>query len=100
MVIIGLVRFLDLGLKVYVFQKADHFAVYPYPAGKPGMEGREMTFAEKEEFKKEQEAAQRENVISQRQGTASSSLAMILVGIPIFLYHWRIISRESRSEKD
>lgn len=30
---------------------------------------------------------------------ASINLAMILVGLPLYLYHWQIIGRETRGEE-
>lgn len=93
LVVFGLVRILDLGLKVYVFKQADNFASYsvglPEKMAAPG-----ATFSaqEKDDLKKEQETAQRKNMEGQRQSTASNSLAMVLVGSPLFFYHWKKIN--------
>jgi hypothetical protein len=35
-------------------------------------------------------------VASQRARAASSALAMLLIGLPLYLYHWRVIRRELR----
>lgn len=35
-------------------------------------------------------------VASQRSRAASSALAMLLIGLPLYLYHWRVIRRELR----
>lgn len=91
LVVIGLVRFLDLGLKVYVFRAADNFASYPVSYPEKMVPGATLSAQEKEDLKKEQETAQRKNMEGQRQSTASSSLAMIIVGGPLFFYHWRKI---------
>lgn len=95
LIVIGLVRLVDLGLKVYIFKKADVFIYYPQPARieKDGTT-QEMTPEEEEKFRAEQEKVQKEQAESQRQREASNSLAMIIIGAPLFFYHWRIISRE------
>lgn len=92
LVVIGLVRLLDLGLKVYVFRAADNFASYPISYPEKMVPGVTLSAQEKEDLKKEQETAQRKNQESQRQSTASNSIAMIIVGLPLFLYHWRRIN--------
>jgi len=33
----------------------------------------------------------------ERQSTASNSLAFIIVGLPLFLYHWWLIQKEKKS---
>lgn len=84
--VIGTVRMLDLGLKVYVFKQADQYVAYPQK-----LNG-EATEVEQERMRMEQVQAEEVNIRSRRQSTASSSLAMIIVGLPLFLYHWKIIS--------
>ncbi len=36
-------------------------------------------------------------VKSQRQRDASFNLAMIIIGLPLYLFHWRIIKKETKS---
>src|SRR3989344_552451 len=98
LVVIGLVRLLDLGLKVYVFKKADNYVYYPPTPTRIEKDGtaRELTEEEQTKYKKEQEEAQKQQIEAQRQSTASNSLAMIIIGIPLFIYHWKIINKESR----
>ena len=38
-------------------------------------------------------------VTQSRHRNASESLALILVGIPLYLYHWNIIKKESKEKK-
>ncbi|MDD5590074.1 MAG: hypothetical protein PHQ47_02780, partial [Candidatus Portnoybacteria bacterium] len=43
---------------------------------------------------------QRDNidpVTSQRHRDASINLALIIVGLPLYLYHWRLIKREAKN---
>jgi hypothetical protein len=130
LVIIGGVRFIDMGLKAFVFTSADgEEKIYreqpPFPARLPD-DSRDMLFeVDKDgqilpEVKKEgvfvtlpsedyvlvqewlgdyrvwQERQKAfDPVVARRQRDAASSIAMIVVGIPLFLYHWRVIRRES-----
>ncbi len=95
LVVIGCVRLLDLAMKTYVFKQADEFVYYSTPVriDKAGNEV-ELTSEEVEKQKREQEEAQIKQTKSQRQRDLSNSLAMIIVGVPLFYYHWRVIGRE------
>lgn len=85
-VIIGTVRMVDLGLKVYVFRDADKFEIYPskLPDGKP-----ELTV---EEMQDRQEKETRRN----RERELVGALSMLAVGLPVYLYHWKTIQNESK----
>jgi hypothetical protein len=115
---IGSIRFLDMGLRAFVFKNADAMERYQ-PPPMPTMIGRrpgdidslankaELTAEEKqllrdaiEQYRIWQEQQQRVDPVSaRRQRDASSSLAMILVGLPLYLYHWRVIKRESAERR-
>ncbi|MFH1162167.1 MAG: DUF5671 domain-containing protein [Candidatus Jorgensenbacteria bacterium] len=101
LVVIGLVQLVDLGLKTYVFTKADRTVVYPEypPLVKPapaGDQGTTMTPEETAAYRAAQEEAQQKQNESQRARTASNSLALLIIGVPLFLYHWRIVQRDKR----
>jgi len=83
-VVIGSVRLLELGLKVVVFKGADSFE---YMA--PKIEG------EKSDPVLDQ-ARQEKETMRQRQRELSGSMAMIAVGLPLYLYHWKTIQRENK----
>ena len=113
---IGMIRFLDMGLRATIFRQADAFERYEQPpmpfvtrmgdvdqlAAKA-----ELTEGEKNALKQslrdyEQWAEQRRNidmVTVRRHRDASTSLAMMLVGLPLYLYHWRTIRREAEERK-
>ncbi|MBI4059019.1 hypothetical protein HY404_02135 [Candidatus Microgenomates bacterium] len=97
LIVIGLVRLVDLGLKVYIFKKADTFVFYPTTPSRLDKNGNtvDITEEEKAKFQKEQEATQFQQTESNRQRTASNSIAMILIGAPLFFYHWRTIGKEN-----
>ncbi len=82
--VIGSTQLINLGLKTYVFQVSE-YTYYPEPAmmdGKPGISA--------EEAKRRTEMEQ----ANQKKRQLSDSLAMILVGIPLYLYHWKTIKKE------
>lgn len=99
LMVIGAARFIDLGLRIYVFSKADQPYFYPeYPKLKTatGEEITELTPEQEEKYKQERIKAEEINQQSQRQRTAASSLAMLIVGAPLFFYHWNKIQRERK----
>ena len=85
--IIGSVQLVDLGLKSYVF-KVSEYAYYPEttPEGKPAI----STVESKKKYEQEQ--------ADQRKRQLSSSLAMIAVGAPVYLYHWKTIKKENKKK--
>lgn len=86
--IIGTIQILDLTLKTYVF-KVDHIS---YPVMPITSEKGEILVS-KEDQQRQQET---ENA-NQKKRQMSNSLAMILVGAPVYLYHWKTIKKESKS---
>lgn len=78
-IVIGGIRLVDLGMKVYVFKDADKYEIYP-----------DSTFS-----KEEMMARQERETTRQRQRDVSSSLAMILIGTPLYLFHLGTIQKES-----
>lgn len=85
--VIGSISLLDLGLKTYVF-KVEERIYYPEPLKLEG----ESTVS-----KEEMEERNRLEVANQRKRQVSNSLAMILVGAPLYLYHWKTIKKENKS---
>ena len=99
LVVAGSVRLIDLGLRAFIFKGADAFVNYPsYPApterGPDKIPAGEIAPADMEKFRGEQAKAEMENLARERQRTAASSLSMIIVGIPLFLFHWRIVKKD------
>jgi hypothetical protein len=99
LITIGCVKLIDLALKTYVFTKADVY--YEYPMTKPisaiekigAITYQEPSKAEIEEFNAKQRT-------SQRQRTAAESLALIIVGLPLYLYHWLTIRKDAKTDKE
>lgn len=84
--VIGTVQIVDLGMKVYLFNEAD---IYEYP--RPAMMEGELKIDPEEE-----KAIQVRETKRQRQRQASTALAMIIVGLPLYKYHWRLIKKENK----
>jgi len=114
---IGMVRFVNMGLKAFVFKQADQDrTIYekqpPMPYSLERVEelkgDEELTEEQKqavanwlEDYKKWQENSEKVNyVTSQRHRDASMNLSLILIGLPLYLYHWTIIKRETRNKED
>lgn len=120
---IGGVRFVDMGLKAFVFTKADQERLLLYqrpPSFYPAPEiekiqketkGEKKTclsekerseidhwLADYEEWKKKK--SEINPVAASRDRDASLNLALILIGLPLYLYHWRIIKREADKRED
>lgn len=83
--VIGLVRIVDLGMKVYIFKDADK---YEFVA--PKIEGQEIEI-------NEQKRMQETESKRQRQREFSGALSMILVGVPLYLYHWKKVQKENKN---
>ena len=101
LITIGLVRIVDLGLKTYIYKKADQAYIYHEYTIKvraPGEEAQVLTKEEQEEYDEKRAAAEEANREGRRQRTASNSLAMIIIGTPLFLYHWKTIQKDKESK--
>ena len=73
----------DLGLKTYVFKVTER--VY---FAEPRVEGQSELSVEEMEKRNEKEAS------NERKRDMSNSLAMIVVGAPVYFYHWKTIKKE------
>jgi hypothetical protein len=118
LLIIGTVKFIDMGLKAYVFTKAEDTErigqgyYYSVPISVEKLEGyqtsEELTEEElaslKNFLQNYKEWQERESKIdylaTKRHREASNNLAMMIVGLPLYLYHWRIIKRETKEKED
>ncbi len=116
--IIGAVTILNLLLKIFIFTQADadyYSKVGPTPIILEREIGQaqavkdcdELTEGDKEQIsawlvnyqEQQAEEAAIERKRAQRERDAARSLAMILVGLPVWLFHWRIIQRDRKREE-
>lgn len=84
--VIGTVQIVDLGMKVFLFKQVD---VCEY--ARPVLPEQEVKIDPEE-----QKNIQDRQTKSQRQRQASSALAMIIVGFPLYKYHWGLIKKENK----
>lgn len=86
-VVIGSVQIVNLGLKTFIFKDADRYEIapmaYPKIEGQPPQESVEN-----------QLARQNRDLARQRERELSNSIALIAVGLPLYLYHWKTIQKE------
>jgi hypothetical protein len=121
LLITGCVRFIDMGLKAFLFKQADaperlmqqyscqNMYYGPSSVEKLAANQSDSAFTSEEQailsaflenYKKCQEEGLKINYLtSQRQKDASNSLAMIIVGLPLYLYHWRVIGKEIKKRE-
>jgi len=94
LVVIGSVRLVDIGLKTYIFTRAEQWPVSPARriVSLTEENGQEVNY--QEPSPEEQAEYTRAQSITRRQGEAAGSLAMIIVGLPLYLYHWSILKKE------
>lgn len=115
LIVIGGVRLVDMGLKAFIFTAADEsrkisMTTPPYP---PTSDAK--LSADKDVLTEEDKAAierwrvdyenwktvesKRDYVKEERSRNAAESIALILVGLPLYFYHWSTVRKE-HSKKD
>ncbi len=112
LLIIGVVRFIDMGLKATIFTQADMAQRvsrnYYYIPQAPRMDierygdSDEITENELaslrqmiEDYEKQKEDWEGlDHHVARKQEEASISLAFILAGLPLYLYHWKTIKKD------
>jgi hypothetical protein len=92
--LIGLVSLINLGLRTYVFTKADYPCYYNVGPKmvEPGQDG--LTEAEREQLARDEEKRCIESRTSEKQRSASNAIAMLIVGLPLYGYHWNTIRKD------
>jgi hypothetical protein len=95
--VIGAIQIIDLGLKAWVFTRADqdfYFSECARPAALPGPDGKTVPECTAEQKTAAEEQAA-DNRTAQKQREAATALAMIIVSAPVFFLHWRLAKREA-----
>lgn len=90
--VIGCIQIVNLGLKTYIFKEADRVDYYVKPIEAPGEAV--MSTEEAKLSEEKQKESNRQQTQSQRQRELANSLAMIVVGVPLYWYHWKTIEKE------
>ena len=92
LITVGMVRLVNLGLKVYIFTDAD--ISYRYPGPVPKLIPEERDVVREEPTKEELEVYYEKERRSRRQRDAAGAFAALIIGVPLYLYHWTLIRRE------
>jgi methionine salvage enolase-phosphatase E1 len=93
LVVVGSVQLVNLALRIFIFTSADKY--YEYPMARPVMpeaSGTKTVILQPNQA--EVEAYQKNQLTSQRQRDATNALAMIIVGLPLYIYHWGVIKKD------
>jgi hypothetical protein len=94
LVVIGCVQLVNLGLRTFVFPDADKYYAYPMPAPVSSPDGSAPTTTVAAPTDAQLQAYQDQQTRSQHESTAAEAVAMIVVGMPLYLYHWRVIRKD------
>jgi hypothetical protein len=92
MIIIAGVSLINLALRSWVFTKADSTSNYAYvcPAIAPSTSDAKPLPCDTSA----QAQQAHDQMVSQRESTAAQDVALLLIGIPVFLYHWKKVNKE------
>lgn len=94
LILIGAISLVNLGLKTWIFTKADNeFYGSPCYEPQPVVKGEEVR-AQGQLSKEDCEKQQAESRSARRQSDAARSVAFLLVGAPVYFYHWTKIKDE------
>lgn len=125
MLVVGASMLINIGLKTWIFTKADQVDVYSQPMPlylkdssiasvedlKICADKCQLTKIQKEQIDnwlidyenwKQNEGSrdQKYYVNSNRQRQASTAISLIFVGLPLWLFHWAIIKRDLRKNRE
>ncbi|HEX3099802.1 MAG TPA: hypothetical protein VHQ41_02405 [Patescibacteria group bacterium] len=99
--IIAGIMILNIGLKAWIFTKADDASYYApkivctelkNPDGSIAPKDPNCSNPNYEQQQREEEMTRR---AAQRQSDAAHAIAMIIIGAPVFYYHWKLARKES-----
>lgn len=92
LMVVASISLIQLSINTLVFKDADR-----YYEPRPYYDNEDKEQAEKQ-FQIEKEAADKE-LVRNRQRSLSNGVAMLVVGTPLYLYHWRLIKTEKQTRK-
>lgn len=99
MIVISTSDLINQTLKTFIFTKADSYDIYAKPLGcetnTPRVaEGeKKMTAEECAKLEKANRERQIANQSAERQKDFAKDISLIIVGVPLFWFHWRITRR-------
>ena len=88
----GLIGGINLAIKTAFFKDADSYDTFTptYPAG-----GQQLTKEELQAQRADFEANRVKDMERSRERDLSTTVAMIAVGAPLYLFHWNLIKKEN-----
>ncbi|MBI3952768.1 MAG: hypothetical protein HY336_02330 [Candidatus Doudnabacteria bacterium] len=100
LMIIGSVSLINLGLKTWVFTKADDATCFygprfVAPSKENGTTGQSQEDLDRQRAEDEKYCKEITRP-AQKQNQASMAIAQLIVGVPLFAYHWRLIRKEGQ----
>ena len=104
MIVFSTADLINLGLKTWVFPKADRYysscdnMLYPSSYG-TAVSPKDAGDRQKEQCE-QQLKRDKENAVSNKQSQAVRDLSFLVVGLPLFAFHFRIAQKERREEKE
>jgi|SRR6056297_629814 len=115
LLVIGCVRFVDMGLKTFIFTEADleqriNYQRPPMYAAnindlKAIKDGENLKEVQAEKIERliqdyenwEKRREEVDPIKSRRHRDSATNLALILVGLPLYLYHWKVVQKANLS---
>lgn len=85
---IGAIQLVNLGFKTFIFRDVDNYEIYSYPKSPDGMPAVNI---------EEQRNNQLLQTKRQRERELINSISLIIIGGPLYFYHWKIVQKESRT---
>jgi len=95
MTVFSLADIINITLKTYIFTKADN--INYYPTTPCVVTPNTSTTKDNSDCIKEQAENQKindDNKIAQREQDVVRDISFIVVGIPLFIFHWKVIRRK------
>jgi hypothetical protein len=111
MVVFSLSDLINSGLKTWVFPNADprynecipgvNYGSAPAPVIAAPVKGKEAepTGPTKEECDRQNKLNQ-DNLVRERQNSAVRDISLLVVGLPLFLFHFKVVQKEWKERKE
>lgn len=101
MLMFAFVSLVNLGLRTWIFPKADENLYYAKPVSEycvPDKDGKQLCPSAEERAKLEAQDKERqaEEQTRQRQRELVQNFSMIIVAGPLFVYHWLVIKKDRK----
>jgi len=85
----------NVGIKVFVFPDSDNYSYMSSPK-MVSPDGKEVV--ESEEDKNIRLENQQKDITRQRQREITEGISFMIVGIPLYFYHWTVIQKEPKNK--